>query len=161
MTRRIRYLTVAAAVLAGFLAGTAIDRELVTYPAWKFIGPLAWAEFSRHADLGSGVLVYASGAIGCTLLTIAATAALWRDRRGGGAAAIFLCAAAGLEIAALLLTLKAAPVMFGIRDTTEPADLARAFDAFRFWDFWRGASQVAAFIALVLALAAPRDEHSA
>jgi hypothetical protein len=157
MTATARYLTAAAAILGGFVSGTEIDRHIVIYPAWRLLGPAAWAGFSRQADLGNGIFLYSGEAIGCFLLTIAAIIFIWRERQSQVPTPLFV--AAGLEIAVLLFTAKAAPVMFGIGDTTDPANLAGAFNAFVFWDSWRGVAQVAAFIALVVALAASRRER--
>src|SRR3954470_20176450 len=54
----IRTLIILALLVSGFLAGTNIDRALVLMPAWQQVGVSAWAEFSRHANLGNGLIVY-------------------------------------------------------------------------------------------------------
>jgi len=46
-------LVIDAPVLHGFLAGASAVRALVHMPAWRKLGPRAWAAFSRHADLGA------------------------------------------------------------------------------------------------------------
>ena len=48
-----RIVLVLAILLSGLLAGGDIDRAFVAMPAWQQVGAVAWAEFSRHADLGN------------------------------------------------------------------------------------------------------------
>src|SRR5216684_8245748 len=82
---RSRFLLAAAAVLGGLLAGLDVDRTLVAMPAWQAVGPTAWAEFSRHADLGKGLFLYPLEAIGTFLLLMAAATSLRRRARAGPA----------------------------------------------------------------------------
>jgi len=56
-------LLVPATLLGGVLAGSALDRVIVAGPAWHALGAAAWAEFSRHADLGTGRIAYPVEAI--------------------------------------------------------------------------------------------------
>src|ERR1700752_777580 len=55
---RLRFLLMSACVLSGLLTGETVDRLVIGFPAWKYTGIAAWAEYSRHADLGNGVFVY-------------------------------------------------------------------------------------------------------
>jgi hypothetical protein len=50
-------LIVAAALVNGVLASGNINRALVDMPAWRQTGVLAWAAFSRHADLGRNAMI--------------------------------------------------------------------------------------------------------
>jgi hypothetical protein len=77
---RTRRLLVAATLPNAFLAGGGLDRMLIEMPAWRQVGAVAWAEYSRHADLGSGLMLYPIAAIGGTLLTIAAALSARSDR---------------------------------------------------------------------------------
>jgi hypothetical protein len=52
----------------------------------------------------------------------------------------------------LVLTVKAAPIMLGIRDLGDPAALQRAFEGFWYWGNLRAVSQVLAFVAQLAAL---------
>ena len=54
--------------------------------------------------------------------------------------------------AGLLLTLVAAPIMLGLRNTLNPASLQGAFAGFWFWGNVRGICQLIAFVAAVTAL---------
>ena len=47
-----RGLVIAATLVGSILAGTNVNRAVVEMPAWQQTGPLGWAAFSRHADLG-------------------------------------------------------------------------------------------------------------
>jgi len=53
-------LVVAATVIGG-LFSSLLDRALVATPAWRHLGVQAWADYSRHADLASGKIVYPIG----------------------------------------------------------------------------------------------------
>jgi hypothetical protein len=43
-----------ASTAVGGLMGSLLDRAVVATPAWRKLGPVAWAAYSRHADLGNG-----------------------------------------------------------------------------------------------------------
>ena len=60
-------------LLTGLLAGGVVDRAIVGGPAWQELGAQAWAQYSRLADLGAGLLAYPIEGIGSTLLSLAAT----------------------------------------------------------------------------------------
>src|SRR5262245_35728298 len=128
-----RLLLIAATVLAGLLAGVDFDRAFVAMPAWEKVGAVPWAEFSRRADLGNGLLLYPIEAIGSTLFALATAACSRLDPRHVRRAALPLYAAALFAVAGLALTVIAAPIMLGIRDVTDAATLDRALHGFRFW----------------------------
>jgi hypothetical protein len=112
---RVRGLIVLAAILDGILAGAGLDRALVTFPAWRVLGPLEWAAFSRHADLGAGRFWYPLWAVIGMICSIIAAAILYRDSSAPRAAKIPVYAAALFTIGGLLFTLKAAPIMLGLK----------------------------------------------
>ncbi len=51
-------LIVVGTVLFGLLAGSAVDRGIVSFPARRRVGTIAWARYSRAADLGNGIYLY-------------------------------------------------------------------------------------------------------
>ena len=51
-----RGLVIATIVVAGL--ASPLDRVVVGIPAWQDLGAEAWAAYSRHADLGAGLIVY-------------------------------------------------------------------------------------------------------
>ena len=57
-----------------------VDRTLVGGPAWQALGAEAWTQFSRRADLGTGLIAYPVEAIGTTVLLIAALVSSRFDR---------------------------------------------------------------------------------
>jgi hypothetical protein len=69
---RTQLLFVGATIIAGLLAGGVFDRVIVGGPAWPQLGAEAWAEYSRHADLGTGLLAYPVEGIGAPLLLLTA-----------------------------------------------------------------------------------------
>jgi hypothetical protein len=127
ISARTRALLIAATVLSGLLAGGNLDRAIVAMPAWQQVGAPAWAEFSRHADLGNGLILYPLEAIGALLLILLATVSLYRDRAVKTPVMLPLCGAAVLATAGLICTLKAAPIMLSVGHLTEPAALRQAF----------------------------------
>jgi hypothetical protein len=55
---RTQALMVAATVFDAMVAGTGLDRVVVQMPAWARLGSQAWAAYSRHADLGNGLILH-------------------------------------------------------------------------------------------------------
>lgn len=136
----------------GLLAGANVDRAFVPTPAWREVGTVEWATFSRQADLGNGLFLYPGEALLGAVLICAASAGCVVDRmRPWSAVPVF--AAAILSLLGLALTLKAAPIMLGIKDLIDPAALKASFEAFQHWGNLRGICQVLAFAAEVWALA--------
>src|SRR5215472_972269 len=111
---RTRLLLAAATLVSGILAGGVVDRVVVGGPAWHALGAEAWAAYSRHADLGNGLVAYPMEAIGGALLTIGATVSNHFDRSGNSAVTIPLYCAVAFSLAGLALTVKAAPIMLGL-----------------------------------------------
>ena len=148
-------LLILATLLHGFLAGGNVERALVHMPAWRKLGPRAWAAFSRQADLGRGLFLYPFEAIAGAALAVAAAVAFQFDPGVARAAALPLYLGAALALAGLLATTQAAPKMLSLRrlkddDTTA---LQQAFDGFEFWGNVRAVCQVLAFVVNVWALA--------
>jgi hypothetical protein len=137
---------VAATAVSGLLAGTNIDRLIVQMPAWGQVGALAWATYSREADLGNGLVLYPLEAIGGALLTVCAAVTFYFDRTAPHSAAIPIYAAVVLVLAGLLATTQAAPYMLSLREIgNDPAALQRAFDGFNRWGMVRAVFQILAF----------------
>ena len=144
---KAKKLAAAATLFGGALAGATFDRALVGMPALWQLGPKAWADYSRRADLSiRGAAFYPTLAFGNTILSIAAAVANPKNR----AATI----AAGFAAAGLLLTLKAAPNMLRLRDIDDDDEAAieEAMRGFAFWSAFRGACQIGAFAANVMAM---------
>ncbi len=153
-----RNLVIAATLVGSILAGLNVNRALVEMPAWQQVGPLAWAQFSAHADLSlTGTLLYSVSAIAGALLSIAATITYHRDRNRTtlSSAIIPLYAAALLAIGGLLLTIPAAPIMQSVPGLgSDTVALQHALDGFEFWGGIRAVFQVGAFVANLWSLVA-------
>ena len=144
---------VTATAVSGLLAGTNIERLIVQMPAWEQVGVLAWATFSREADLGNGLVLYPLEAIGGALLTACAAVAFYLDGTAHRSAAIPIYAAVVLVLGGLLATTQAAPNMLSLREIgNDPVALQRAFDGFNRWGMVRAVFQVLAFGANLWAL---------
>lgn len=128
-------------------------RLVVEMPAWRRVGVVAWAEFSRHADLGNGLLAFPAVAIGAALLSVLA---LVTYRIGGAeprSAALPIYAGAVCVAAGMVTTAFAAPNMLRLRNVgQDTAALQRAFEGFQLWGGIRSVVQTLAFIASVWAL---------
>src|SRR5439155_24233744 len=76
-----RRLVVAATLVQSILAGVNVNRAVVEMPAWQRTGPLAWATFSRHADLARrAAVLYPLSAFVGLILSIAAVVRFRRDQ---------------------------------------------------------------------------------
>ena len=157
-----RNLVIAATLVNSILAGLNVNRALVEMPAWQQTGPLAWAAFSKNADLApTGLILYAVSAFAGALLSIAAVISFhkeWRRGRGRTAAprslTMPLYTAALLAVGGLLVTIQAAPIMLNVPNlNNDAAALQRALDGFQLWGNIRGVFQVLAFVANVWSLA--------
>jgi hypothetical protein len=141
-------LFVAAAGLGGILAGASADRSVVQLPAWKRVGTLAWAIFSRQADLGSGLLWYPVLGLGAPIATVGAAIAARMDSNIAGNAAFPTTLAAVLAVAHLFATSRAAPNMLAVgRVGDDERLLARALDRFTRWQAVSAVLQVLTFAA--------------
>ena len=55
--QRTFLLLIFAAFVGGLLTGGNVDRAFVAMPARAQTGAFAWVQFSRHADLGNGIVL--------------------------------------------------------------------------------------------------------
>ena len=78
-------------------------------------------QYSRLADLGTGLVAYPIEGIGSALLIIAAAVSNYFDRNASLAVSLPLYLAVALSIIGLLLTAKAAPIMLGLAEPRQSA----------------------------------------
>lgn len=149
-----RWLVLATLVVLG-LFGSSIDRAVVATPAWAHLGALDWAAYSRHADLGTGLILYPIIGILPTVLAVVAaiTHRLDRGRPRSASRPIYLAALAMSGVMAT--TVIAAPVMLNVGNLGNDQNLLRhAFDQFTLWGVQvRGGFFAVAFLATVWAFA--------
>ena len=151
---RTRLLLAAATLMSGILAGGVVDRVVVGGPAWQELGAEAWAAYSRHADLGNGLVAYPVEAIGSALLIISAAVSNYFDRDTGSMTTVPLYCAVVFSLVGLVLTAKAAPIMLGLAAPQSPSATQHAFGEFFLWGLYiRGTTIVLTFIAVACALA--------
>ena len=149
-----RLLLIGATLLSGLLAGATLDRLVVQMPAWRRVGSRPWAAYSRHADLGNGLLLYPVEAIGGAIFSIAAAIACHRDAAVPRSAEAALWVAVAAALGGLLATTQAAPRMLGLRKLgDDPVALQRAFEGFDRWGAVRGALQMLVFLSNLWAVA--------
>ena len=151
---RTRLLLAAATLVSGILAGGVVDRVVVGAPAWHELGAEAWAAYSRHADLGNGLVAYPLQAIGGALLIISAAVSNYFDRDAGTMTTAPLYCAAVFSLVGLVLTAKAAPIMLGLAVPQSSSATQHAFDEFFLWGLYvRGTTIMLTFIAVTCSLA--------
>jgi hypothetical protein len=155
MRTSITLRLVVAATLVGGLFGWMLDRALVATPAWRHLGVHAWAEYSRHADLGTGYIVYPVCAILLWALIFAAAVSQYLDRSAPGGTGLPIYLAALFSIGAISATIVAAPIMQSVGSLgNDPGALQSAFDRFTLWGVYvRGACFALGFVCTVWALA--------
>ena len=122
MTMVLSTLIIIGTVLFGLLAGSAVDRGIVSFPARRRVGTIAWARYSRAADLGNGLYLYPFLAIGGALAIIAALLVAVASH----APARLLVPLAGALVAGLAnlaVTIAAAPKMLSIGKTDDREEL--------------------------------------
>jgi hypothetical protein len=147
-------LIVAATVAVG-LFDSLLDRAFVATPAWRELGVQAWADYSRHADLHNGLVVYSVGGILCWVLVFAAALTCRLDRSAPRQARPPLYLAALAALGAIITTIVAAPTMMhvGQLSDTDTIALHNAFETFTVRGIYvRGVCFAAIFVCSVWAL---------
>jgi hypothetical protein len=157
MSGRIRAtwgLAVAAVLWQGLFGGSLIVRGFVETPAWQHLGAVAWAHFSRYADLGTGLFLYPILGIVSWMIVLATAVSFRFDRTANRAAALPVNLAALFSIAAAFTTFMAAPIMLGIMSLPETGTgIQEAFSRFTLWGVYvRGAAFTLSFVSSVWAL---------
>jgi len=149
-----RSLVLATLIVLG-LYGSSIDRALVATPAWEHLGALAWAAYSRHADLGNGLILYPIIGILPTVLAAAAAITHWLDRARPRSASPPIYLAALAMIGVMASTVVAAPIMLNVDNLgNDQTALQQAFAQFTLWGVQvRGGFFAVAFLATVWAFA--------
>lgn len=147
------WLVVAATVVGG-LFGSLLDRALVATTAWQHLGVHAWADYSSHADLGPGDIIYPIGGILWWALIFAAAVSQRLDHRAPRKAGLPIYLAALFSIGAIIATIIAAPTMQSVSSLgNNPVALQAAFDRFTLWGVYiRGAFFALTFLCTVWAV---------
>jgi hypothetical protein len=137
----------------GLAAGICFDVALVKLPTRHRIGSVAYADFARGNDLGNGLKVYPFLVVGGGLVLIAMTIAAHLSRQPPAILRPLYIASVS-AVGYLAATAKAAPIMWSLKSTRDEKQvLEQKLDRFAYWHAWRAAFQLAAFFALLWALA--------
>jgi hypothetical protein len=149
-------LIVGATALNGLLGGFSFEGVLVKLPTRHRIGAVAYATFARGSDLGNGIWVYPSTAIGAALLTILATIVAYVEHESA-ALLVPLSIAALTSVGHFLATARAAPIMLRVSKTPDDdALLSPLLDRFARWSEVRATLQVLTFFVMLWALLVAR-----
>lgn len=139
-------------IIRGFGAGLIFDVALISLPARRQIGAVAFTKYAIALFTGNGARIYAPVAILGAFLTLAVTAGafVW------GKSPVVIWSAVLSLLATVLTfwgTLKALPTMMSLRDApNEEPLLARILDRFAYWHTFSAVWQLISFMALVVAL---------
>jgi hypothetical protein len=153
VVRSLRILIPFACIISGFLAGGNIYRYIIEVPAWRHLDITMWAEYSRHADLGNGIFLFAMEAIGNTILLGTASVLILSGKPLLKTVALPVHSATFFALIGIGLTFFAAPIMLGLRKSiTDPEIIGQAFKSFHFWGLLRAVAQVLSFFACVWAM---------
>lgn len=165
VTAKTRYALLTCILLAAAfngLSGSGMNRVLVEMPAWQHVGPLAWAAFSRWADMGAnGLFLYPFEKIGGTTFSVAAAIIFFANRQRlprDGALPIY--GAALFAIGSLLATTQAAPLMMSTVHLNDAASLQNSLNGFQFWEAIRAAVQALTFCGNLWAIVAISCIHT-
>ena len=147
-------LIILATAFNGIVAGASLDQSIKQLPSRHKIGPKAFSAYSKAADLGNGIIWYATIGVGSALLTIAAAFnILFQEADYSYYYAIAIYVAAILSVAHSAATAKAAPTNFSQRKVSDDEQaLIRVFDQFERLQLVRTVLQVATFGATLLGL---------
>lgn len=138
----------------GLLAGLSLNKSIVELPAGKRMGSVAFAEYSRAADLRNGVAFYAALGIGSPIVTIVATAMVALDGPVSSLSKVVAVSAILFSAAHMLTTAGAAPHMVRIgRLGSDQRALDEEYDRFRAWHSARTVLQVGSFGMVVILFA--------
>jgi hypothetical protein len=149
-------LIVGATAFNGILAGISVEVALVKLPTRQRIGAVAYATFARGSDLGNGVWVYPTWAIGATVLTIAATVVALIEQ-APSTLLVPLVLASLTSIGHFLATAQAAPTMLHVGKTADDAALlAPLLDRFARWHVLRATLQALTFFLMLWAMVVAR-----
>jgi hypothetical protein len=164
--RTTRALVIANGSVGGLFVGDNIKRSLIDMPAWQHVGPVAWATFSRYADLGNGLIIFPIVGIGSAILTLATVVSYRLDRTAPRAAGLPIYLGLLCVIGGVLTTTQAAPYMLSLRSgVTDPVVLQHAFDGFLWWGTIRAVLDVLGyccdFWAVIAILSSASALHSA
>ena len=139
-------LLLAATTFTGLLAGASLDQSIKQLPARHRIGVQAFSQYSRAADLASGVVFYGILGVGALLFSLAAALSAYFQGVAQPASS-WIYVGALLAVLHTLVTAKAAPTNFSQRmlPADDEAGLAAVFDRFARWQNLRCALQVVNF----------------
>jgi hypothetical protein len=149
-----RAVLLAALVTNAMLVGASLDQSVKQLPARQRIGPVAFSQYSRAADLANGVPFYATLGLGAAVLSLAASVVGLRQRRRSRVLTLALLALAVLTVAHSLVTAVAAPTNFSQLSVSGEDALAAVFDRFARLQAIRAALQVLTLVSALIAWAA-------
>jgi hypothetical protein len=123
-------LPLAAVVANALAAGATADQAFKQLPARRRIGPVAYAEYVRAADLHNGLRWYPPLGLGAAATTLAAATSGLRRSQTRSAIAALVVTAVG-TLGHLAATGRAAPTLLSLRHGhLEPVHAAAVLDRF-------------------------------
>jgi hypothetical protein len=145
-------LLLAATACTGLLAGASLDQSLKQLPARHAIGVAAYSRYSKAADLGNGIALYATLGLAVLILNVAAAVAAFI---AGSGRSVPIYVGATLAILHSAVTARAAPTNFRQRTAANEPALEAILDRFARLQALRCVLQAANFAANLWALTLP------
>jgi Na+-driven multidrug efflux pump len=140
------------ALFEGLRAGAGTFRAIVDLPARFELGPLAFGAFSKATDLSTrGVVFYVVFGVGGLVVTALAFGAAWRLKASRAARAALLLSCL-CSVLVLLATTQAAPLMWKLGASQDPALIRSLLDRFVVWTQLRVVLVDVSFLAVLAAM---------
>jgi hypothetical protein len=143
-------LIAGACIITGLLAGAGADRYIVQVPAWRRVGVLNWAAYSRYAEFGNGLFFYPFEVLGSFILLFTLSAIVLMDKTRFRNIAGRIHLATFFSTIGLFFTFFTMPVMMKVQLMTNVEPVVQdAFDRFHFWGLLRAIAQFLSFCTCV------------
>jgi hypothetical protein len=151
--QRLKIILLIACVLSALLAGENMYRYLLEVPGWRHIDIMSWGEYTRHADLANGALIFPVQAIGSFLLLGSASFIAIKNKSQIEGGVLWIHLATAFAGAGLVLTFFAAPYLLNVAKVGNNRELLQyTFDQFHFWGQFRALAQVLSFFTCIVAI---------
>jgi hypothetical protein len=141
-------LITAATLLTGLLAGGSVDRYIVQVPAWRHLSILTWAEYTRYAEFGNGLVLYPFEVLGSFILLFTTSAVVLIHKIRFRYIALPVHLATIFATIGVIFTLFSFPIMLRIQSMGNNELLVQhAFEKYHFWGLLRAIAQILSFFA--------------
>jgi hypothetical protein len=148
-----KVLAAGALFFAGLQAGVTLNRALVELPAWRRVGVLAWAGFTRAENVGVGAAFYPVLGLVAIVATVATAVAYRFDKDQRLTRSIPVYTAAAITVFwAVITRVVLVPQLSSLKLDDSPSRLQQIFGTVLFGSAINDALHLAAFALSLWAL---------